>query len=126
MFLTGKKEIMYVCRRLKMELNKGGSKGVGHKRSRAESMQSEEGFDGFEDMELEENKEPLKVQVMPLYSQLSPEKQYKVFSEPKPGHRLIVVSTNVAETSVTIPGIRYVVDSGRAKEKVFDKRLQLS
>ena len=35
------------------------------------------------------------------------------------GHRLIVVATNVAETSITIPGIRYVVDSGRQKEKVM-------
>lgn len=35
------------------------------------------------------------------------------------GHRLIVVATNVAETSITIPGIRYVVDSGRQKERVL-------
>jgi ATP-dependent RNA helicase DHX37/DHR1 len=40
--------------------------------------------------------------------------------------RLIVVATNVAETSLTIPGMRYVVDSGRSKEKVFDKMLQMS
>ncbi len=32
------------------------------------------------------------------------------------GYRLVVVATNVAETSLTIPGIKYVVDSGRAKE----------
>lgn len=70
-----------------------------------------------------ETQEVLKVQVMPLYSQLNPDKQYKVFSNPKPGHRLIVVSTNVAETSITIPNIKYVIDSGRAKEKLFDKRL---
>ena len=36
------------------------------------------------------------------------------------------MATNVAETSITIPGIKYVVDSGRLKEKVFDKRLQVS
>jgi ATP-dependent RNA helicase DHX37/DHR1 len=40
--------------------------------------------------------------------------------------RLIVVATNVAETSLTIPGMRYVVDSGRSKEKAFDKNLQMS
>ena len=33
----------------------------------------------------------------------------------------IVVATNVAETSLTIPGIRYVIDCGRSKEKIFDK-----
>lgn len=60
---------------------------------------------------------------MPLYSQLNPDKQYKVFETAKEGHRLIVVSTNVAETSVTIPGIKYVVDVGRSKEKVYDKKL---
>jgi len=54
--------------------------------------------------------------IVPLYSLLSSEKQMKVFEPPPPGHRLLVVSTNIAETSLTIPGIRYVVDCGRAKE----------
>ena len=36
------------------------------------------------------------------------------------------MATNVAETSLTIPGIRYVVDSGRSKEKIFDDKLQFS
>ena len=39
---------------------------------------------------------------------------------------MIVAATNVAETSITIPGIRYVIDSGRSKEKIYDKRLQVS
>jgi len=64
------------------------------------------------------------VLVLPLYSQLSPEKQYKIFKAPKSENtRLIIVATNVAETSLTIPGIRYVVDCGRSKEKIFDKKL---
>ena len=54
--------------------------------------------------------------VVPLYSLLSPEKQMLVFAPPPQGARLVVVATNVAETSITIPGIRYVVDCGRAKE----------
>ncbi len=54
--------------------------------------------------------------IVPLYALLPSEKQMKVFEPPPPGTRLVVVSTNVAETSLTIPGIRYVIDCGRAKE----------
>ena len=46
------------------------------------------------------------VHVLPLYAMLPPEQQSKVFQDPPAGHRLIVVATNVAETSLTIPGIR--------------------
>lgn len=54
--------------------------------------------------------------IVPLYSLLPSEKQMRVFESPPEGSRMVVVSTNVAETSLTIPGIRYVVDCGRAKE----------
>jgi len=54
--------------------------------------------------------------IVPLYSLLSSEKQMRVFKPPPEDSRLVVVATNVAETSLTIPGIRYVVDCGRAKE----------
>jgi hypothetical protein len=54
--------------------------------------------------------------IVPLYSLLPSDKQMKVFEPPPDGARLVVVATNVAETSLTIPGIRYVVDAGRAKE----------
>ena len=54
--------------------------------------------------------------IIPLYSLLPSEKQMKVFEPPPAGTRLVVVATNVAETSLTIPGIRYVIDCGRAKE----------
>lgn len=54
--------------------------------------------------------------IVPLYSLLASEKQMKVFKPPPEDTRLVVVATNVAETSLTIPGIRYVVDCGRAKE----------
>ena len=50
-----------------------------------------------------------------------------MFVEPKsPEHRIIVLATNVAETSLTIPNIRYVVDSGKSKEKLYDTSLALS
>jgi ATP-dependent RNA helicase DHX37/DHR1 len=54
--------------------------------------------------------------IVPLYALLPSEKQMQVFKPPPAGTRLVVVSTNVAETSLTIPNIRYVVDCGRAKE----------
>jgi ATP-dependent RNA helicase DHX37/DHR1 len=62
----------------------------------------------------------LKVHVLPLYSQLPTNQQLRVFDPPPEGSRLIVLATNVAETSLTIPGIRYVFDCGRAKEKKYD------
>jgi hypothetical protein len=43
--------------------------------------------------------------VLPLYAMLSPAQQARVFAPPPPGHRLVVVATNVAETSLTIPGV---------------------
>lgn len=60
------------------------------------------------------------VHVLPLYSQLPTNQQLRVFDPPPDGSRLIVLATNVAETSLTIPGIRYVFDCGRAKEKKYD------
>lgn len=54
--------------------------------------------------------------ILPLYSLLSNEQQLKVFRPPPEGTRLVIVATNVAETSLTIPGIKYVVDAGRVKE----------
>lgn len=59
--------------------------------------------------------------VLPLYSLLSTEKQNRIFQAPPEGCRLCIVSTNVAETSLTIPNIKYVVDSGRQKTRLYDK-----
>ncbi|KAL8955443.1 MAG: hypothetical protein Q9183_006643, partial [Haloplaca sp. 2 TL-2023] len=61
------------------------------------------------------------IHVLPLYSQLQTKDQLKVFEPPPEGSRLVVLATNVAETSLTIPGIRYVFDCGRAKEKTYDQ-----
>ena len=43
----------------------------------------------------------------------------RVFQNPPEGVRLILIATNVAETSLTIPNIRYVVDSGKVKKRVI-------
>ena len=51
--------------------------------------------------------------VLPLHGALSVEDQEKAFDYPPEGIRKCIVSTNIAETSVTIDGIRFVVDSGK-------------
>ncbi|KAL1923687.1 uncharacterized protein VTP21DRAFT_8667 [Calcarisporiella thermophila] len=58
--------------------------------------------------------------VLPLYSLLPTSAQMRVFQPPPEGTRLCVVATNVAETSLTIPDIKYVVDCGRVKERQYD------
>ena len=55
----------------------------------------------------------VKTEILPLYARLTPAEQQTVFS-PHTGRR-IVLATNVAETSLTVPGIRYVIDSGLAR-----------
>ena len=59
-------------------------------------------------------------EVLPLFARLSPAEQERVF-HPGTGRR-IVLATNVAETSLTVPGIRYVVDSGQARVKRYSYR----
>lgn len=57
--------------------------------------------------------------VVPLYASLSPQEQRKAFISY--GHRRkCVIATNIAETSVTVPGIRFVVDPGYVKQKCYD------
>ncbi|KAG6556004.1 hypothetical protein Mapa_001944 [Marchantia paleacea] len=74
----------------------------------------------------DKTKEPGPLHVLPLYAMLPAAAQLKVFSDMPEGRRFVVVATNVAETSITIPGIRYVVDCGRAKEKEFDRFSRIS
>ncbi|XP_047508277.1 putative ATP-dependent RNA helicase DHX57 isoform X1 [Pieris napi] len=61
-----------------------------------------------------------KYKLIPLHSTLSSEEQASVFMNPGPGVRKIVLSTNIAETSVTIDDCVFVIDGGRMKEKRFD------
>ncbi|KAL2025101.1 hypothetical protein VTK56DRAFT_103 [Thermocarpiscus australiensis] len=63
---------------------------------------------------------PRRMHILPLYSLLPTKEQMKVFEPPPEGSRLVVLATNVAETSLTIPGIRYVFDCGRSKERRYD------
>jgi ATP-dependent RNA helicase DHX37/DHR1 len=122
-FLTGRQEIEYVCREL-------------HKILVSKESEVPEDFEDPNDPEddplkegdiaAEENEtgsEVENVRILPLYSVLDPKRQALVFEKiPNPENlRLIVVASNVAETSITIPGIKYVVDSGKEKSKVYDK-----
>ena len=62
-------------------------------------------------------------EVLPLYARLSAAEQHRVFA-PHPGRR-IVLATNVAETSLTVPGVRYVVDAGTARVSRYSRRTKV-
>ena len=90
LFLTGKEEIERMCRRLN---------------ERVREMPEDECPD---------------MQVLPLYAALSPELQARVFAPPPAGCRRVVVATNLAETSLTVPGVVFVVDPGFTKQNEYD------
>ena len=64
--------------------------------------------------------------VLPLHGKLQPEDQQKIFECTERGKRKVVFSTNVAETSVTIPGIVYVIDTGLSKELCYDPQKNMN
>ena len=70
-------------------------------------------------------KKNLKLHVLPLYSMLSTAEQLKVFQPTEEDTRLVVVATNVAETSLTIPGVKYVVDTGKEKQRAYDTQTNI-
>ena len=61
--------------------------------------------------------------VLPIYSQLPADLQTRIFERAGGGARKCIVATNIAETSLTVDGIRYVVDSGYCKLKVYNPRV---
>lgn len=100
MFLTGQEEIEEACKRVKREIDNLGP-DVGE------------------------------LKCIPLYSTLPPAAQQKIF-EPAPPKRSngaigrkVVISTNIAETSLTIDGVVFVIDPGFAKQKVYNPRIRV-
>lgn len=61
--------------------------------------------------------------VLPIYSSLPSEQQSMIFETTPPGSRKVVIATNIAETSITIDGIRYVVDPGFVKELWYEPKV---
>lgn len=141
-FMSGKREIMTVVQRLRKKYplalksdNTVGTSETGEFEadfvSDVESENDEESLTDFSstdsDAEKPDNPEFIAgattnqpLYVLPLFSLMSAEEQMRIFQEPPPGSRLCVVATNVAETSITIKNIRYVVDSGKVKQRVWD------
>lgn len=67
--------------------------------------------------------DPPKLSILPIYSQMPADLQAKIFDRAPPGVRKVIVATNIAETSLTVDGIMYVVDSGFSKLKVYNPKM---
>ncbi|CAJ2501449.1 Uu.00g043020.m01.CDS01 [Anthostomella pinea] len=67
--------------------------------------------------------DPPKLSILPIYSQMPADLQAKIFDRAAPGVRKCIVATNIAETSLTVDGIMYVVDAGYSKLKVYNPRM---
>ena len=152
-FLTGKREILDLCKKLRDEFsginniieneseikNKDNDNIIEEKKNENDNKNDEikteekkdeekivEEIDKNENNIVQEDKRNYSpVVVLPLYSSMEPDEQMKIYQEHK-GKRMIVVSTNVAETSLTIPGVRYVIDSGRVKKRIYKSGLSFS
>lgn len=61
----------------------------------------------------------LELKVLRLYSGLQHDEQLLAFRQPIDGIRWVILATNIGETSVTVPGVKYVIDSGLAKIREY-------
>ena len=158
-FLTGKREILDLCKKLreefsginklekeeenineekqivqnedKEEIKKENDDKENKNNDKENNIEKKEEEKIMEEIEedkkdiIKDKKEYSPVIVLPLYSSMEPEEQMKIYAEHK-GKRMIVVATNVAETSLTIPDVRYVIDSGRVKKRIYKSGLSFS
>lgn len=66
-----------------------------------------------------------KLMAIPLYGALPHEAQQRIFERAPPNTRKVIIATNIAETSITVPGVRFVIDGGKEKRKDFKPSLGL-
>lgn len=66
--------------------------------------------------------DPAPLMVLPIFSQMPADLQHKIFNKAPPGVRKCIVATNIAETSLTVDGITFVVDTGYSKLKVYSPK----
>ena len=64
--------------------------------------------------------------LFPVFGAQTYEQQQRIFQPTPPGCRKVVVATNIAETSITINGVVYVIDPGFSKQNVYDPRTRIS
>lgn len=74
-----------------------------------------------EKLEMLENPPPL--EILPIYSTMPQELQKRIFNKTSTKKRKVVIATNIAETSLTVDGIKYVIDCGLVKVKVYNPKL---
>ena len=73
--------------------------------------------------DISHSKNPADIEILPLFARLSSAEQHRIFEEHS--HRRIVLATNVAETSLTVPGIRYVIDPGLARISRYSNKTKV-
>ena len=73
--------------------------------------------------DISHSKNPADIEILPLFARLSSAQQHRIFEEHS--HRRVVLATNVAETSLTVPGIRYVVDPGLARISRYSNKTKV-
>lgn len=73
--------------------------------------------------DISHSKSPADIEILPLFARLSSAEQHRIFEEYS--HRRIVLATNVAETSLTVPGIRYVIDPGMARISRYSNKTKV-
>ena len=73
--------------------------------------------------DISHSKNPADIEILPLFARLSSAEQHRIFEEHS--HRRVVLATNVAETSLTVPGIRYVVDPGLARISRYSNKTKV-